>query len=48
MEHDHRHVAPGSYGRLGIELTVDFVVMYLVMYTMIATLTHFHLNLNNV
>ena len=33
---------------MGVELAVDFVVMYLVMYTMIATLAHFHLNLNNV
>ena len=48
MDHEHRHAAPGSYGRLGLELAVDFVVMYLVMYTMIATLAHFHLNLNNV
>ncbi|MBX9912173.1 MAG: DUF305 domain-containing protein [Beijerinckiaceae bacterium] len=38
----------GSYLRLGMELALDFIVMYLVMYTMIATLAHFHFNLNNV
>lgn len=38
----------GHYGRLGIELLIDFAIMYLVMYSMIATLDHFHLNLNNV
>jgi uncharacterized protein (DUF305 family) len=48
MDHENEHAASGSYGRLGFELAVDFVVMYLVMYTMIATLAHFHLNLNNV
>jgi uncharacterized protein (DUF305 family) len=35
-----------SYKRLGIELALDFVIMYAVMYTMLATLDHFHLNLN--
>lgn len=38
----------GSYRRLGVEMAVDFGIMYLVMYTMIATLDHFHFNLNNV
>lgn len=38
----------GSYRSFGIELALDFVIMYLVMYTMIASLDHFHLNLNNV
>jgi hypothetical protein len=36
----------GSYRRLGIELAIDFVVMYLVMYTMIASLDDFYPNLN--
>jgi uncharacterized protein (DUF305 family) len=45
--HD-RHGASHSYGSLAIELSIDFVIMYLVMYTMIATLDHSHLNLNNV
>lgn len=42
------HAAHQSYGRFGIELIADFVVMYLVMYTMIATLGHFYVNVNNV
>ena len=29
-------------------MAAHFVIMYLVMYTMIATLDHFYLNLNNV
>ncbi|MBN8278992.1 MAG: DUF305 domain-containing protein [Gammaproteobacteria bacterium] len=37
-----------SYSWLAVELVIDFVIMYLVMYTMIATLDHFYLNLNNV
>jgi uncharacterized protein (DUF305 family) len=43
----HPH-GTGSYKRLGVELAIDFVIMYLVMYSMIATLDHFHFNLNNV
>ncbi|OYX17133.1 MAG: DUF305 domain-containing protein, partial [Brevundimonas diminuta] len=38
----------GQYRSFGIELILDFIVMYLVMYTMIATLDHFYFNLNNV
>jgi FtsH-binding integral membrane protein len=53
MEHPAKHAQQrramkGSYIALGLELAVDFVIMYLVMYTMIATLDHFHLNINNV
>ena len=40
--------AAGSYRRLAVEMVVDFGIMYLVMYTMIATLDHFRFNLNNV
>lgn len=52
MHHDaaHRaelHKAKGNYLRFGVELAIDFVIMYLVMYTMIATLDHFRINLNN-
>jgi hypothetical protein len=47
MEHGSDHKGQNHYGRLAIELTLDFIVMYLVMYTMIATLRHFHFNLNN-
>ncbi len=38
----------GSYRSLAIELVLDFIIMYLVMYTMIASLDHFYFNLNNV
>jgi len=38
----------GAYRGLFIEVAIDFVIMYLVMYTMIATPDHFRLNLNNV
>jgi hypothetical protein len=44
---NHANMTRGSYRRLGIELAIDFVVMYLVMYSMIATLDHFYPNLNN-
>lgn len=48
MKNHSEHAMRGSYKALGIEMAVDFVIMYLVMYTMIATLDHFHLNINNV
>jgi uncharacterized protein (DUF305 family) len=38
----------GHYRMLGLELIIHFVIMYLVMFTMIATLDDFYLNLNNV
>ena len=47
-DHHHAEMTKGSYWRFGIELAIDFVIMYLVMYTMIATLGHFYLNLNTV
>lgn len=47
-DHHHAEMTKGSYWRFGVELAIDFVIMYLVMYTMIATLGHFYLNLNNV
>lgn len=34
------------YGGLGIEMAAHFVIMYLVMYTMIASLDHFYPNNN--
>jgi hypothetical protein len=37
-----------SYGAFALELALDFAIMYLVMYAMIATLDHFYFNLNNV
>jgi hypothetical protein len=42
------HASKHAYKALLVELTIEFVIMYLVMYTMIATLDHFHFNLNNV
>ena len=42
-EHRMHH----SYGELAFEMAVDFVIMYFVMYTMIATLDHLYLNINN-
>lgn len=48
MENHSGHKMRGSYGLLGIEMAIDFVIMYFVMYTMIATLDHLYLNINNV
>lgn len=45
---EKHHHAKGHYGSFGVELVLDFVVMYLAMYSMIATLDHFRFNLNNV
>jgi uncharacterized protein (DUF305 family) len=42
--HDNGNV----YRDFAIELAVDFVIMYFVMYTMIATLGHLYVNVNNV
>lgn len=48
MQHQSGQHMQGSYKELTIELVIDFVIMYLVMYTMIASLNHFYLNINNV
>ncbi len=46
--------APGAhdkgtpYRNFAIELVIDFVIMFFVMYTMIATIGHLYLNVNNV
>lgn len=48
VESQPDHVETGSYKRLVVELIIDFAIMYLVMYTMIATLDHFHFNINTV
>lgn len=48
MENHSGHKMRGSYGLLGIEMAIDFVIMYFVMYMMIATLDHLYLNINNV
>lgn len=48
MNPHESHGAGGAYRRLAVELAVDFVIMYFVMYTMIASAGHLYLNLNNV
>ncbi len=48
MNPQDAHHAGGAYRRLAIELAIDFVIMYFVMYTMIATAGHLYLNVNNV
>jgi len=51
MEHAERKGAlrkpNGHYGTLLVELVLHFLIMYVVMYTMIATLDHFYFNINN-
>lgn len=42
--HDNKTV----YRDFAIELGIDFVIMYFVMYTMIASTGHLYLNVNNV
>lgn len=46
-EHAHQQ-GQGTYPALAIEMSIDFVIMYFVMYTMIATVDHLRLNVNNV
>lgn len=36
----------GAYRKLAIEIAVDGIIMFLVMYMMIDTLRHFHFNIN--
>lgn len=48
MNESHAGHGTKSYRNFAIELTIDFVIMYFVMYTMIATIRHLHFNLNNV
>lgn len=37
----------GSYRKLAIEVVIDALIMYFVMYTMIATIAHLYPNINN-
>jgi uncharacterized protein (DUF305 family) len=46
QEHD-AHQGKTVYRNLAIELAVDFAIMYFVMYTMIASIGHLYLNVNN-
>lgn len=48
MDSHAGHHDAGAYRRLGIELAIDFVIMYFVMYTMIDTIGHLYVNINNV
>ena len=47
MKHQSASDTHGMYRGLAIEMAVDFVIMYFVMYTMIASIDHLHLNVNN-
>lgn len=44
----HGDMKQGHYRGLAVEIVLDFIVMYFVMYMMIATVAHFRFNLNNV
>ena len=44
----HGDMKQGHYRGLAVEIVLDFIVMYFVMYTMIATVAHLRFNLNNV
>lgn len=48
MQGHSQNKSGSSYKELTIELAIDFVIMYFVMYTMIASLDHLYLNINNV
>ena len=48
MQSHEKHMTHQNYGRFAIEMSIDFIIMYLVMYTMIATLDHFYFNINSV
>lgn len=48
MQNGDSHAGMSSYRNLLLELAVDFVIMYFVMYTMIDSTAHFHFNANNV
>ena len=45
--HQHKQMAKGSYAMFGLELVIDFVIMYFVMYTMINSTGELFLNVNN-
>lgn len=45
--HHSSHGDKRAYQRLGVELIIEFAIMYLVMYSMIASLRHFRFNIGN-
>jgi len=48
MKSNDAHERAGhSYRWLAVELAIDFAIMYLAMYTMIASLEHLRFNINN-
>lgn len=46
-DHSAQHDS-GTYRKLALELAIDFGIMYFVMYTMIESVGHLYLNVNNV
>lgn len=48
MQQHGAHQEGTAYRNFAIELAIDFVIMYFVMYTMIASTGHLYLNINNV
>jgi hypothetical protein len=46
-DHSAQHDS-GAYRELAFELVIDFGIMYFVMYTMIESVGHLYLNVNNV
>jgi uncharacterized protein (DUF305 family) len=48
MQEHNAHQSTAVYRNLAIELAIDFAIMYFVMYTMIASVGHLYLNINNV
>lgn len=48
MKAHEAHDKGSAYRNFAIELAIDFAIMYFVMYTMIATVQHLYLNVNNV
>lgn len=48
MQEHKAHESKTVYRNLAVELAIDFAIMYFVMYTMIASVGHLYLNVNNV
>ena len=46
--HASDHGNNGGYLKLGLELIADFVLMFFIMYSMMASLDHFYFNISNV
>lgn len=44
----HSQMMKGAYAMFGLELVIDFVIMYFVMYTMIRSTDELYLNINNI